>query len=288
MDMNVTFLKVTGRASGYVDVEITTREMQVKFDAEIARKKQNNERIYSDELRPHQYTLTIAEAQFAVQCLRGGAAFNPIFDDLNHQIKFGSNGAKVIDFEGMSGGWSRAETYYCNFPGTMLAGKLDTAAAQARMLKDNAEFEKTYEARGASWSYTFSDETLSGARATYAPRIRFEFADFGRGNAAKKYMEALHHPLVVNGKADGKRASLKQQMQGLAHIAKNNSDGDLVTIHVSLDNENDPASFYWWIEKGGKQYMNGGIIAHPLRDKVEGEDDYYRWPIVGYEYSTHT
>ena len=288
MNMNVTFLKVTARASGYVDVEILTREMEAEFAADLARQRSEGKRIWRETCPPRQYTMTIKEAQYAVDCLDGTASFLALIDDINHLVKFARDGMKVIDLEGTGGLDYRAEINYCAFPGGLLSPVMSTAVEKAIELGKTAEQTHSYDDMNARWEYQFSEDELVAARKTSSPKIRFAFHDYGRGNPAQKYMQALRHPLVCNAKTSERGVSLKSQMQGLARIARNQSDGDLVTIHVSLDDMNDPASFYWWIEKNGKQYMNGGIIAHSLRDNSDENVEWYHRPIIGYEYSTHT
>ncbi len=148
------------------------------------------------------------------------------------------------------------------------------------------------------WSHTFRSETIAHWERDVAPKIRFVF----HGDAKEGYLAALHDPRVVA--CPENRSPLKAQMQSLARIAKNSSDGEVVTVSVSPEHNGDaPMSFYWVIKRAQQKgkIMNGGLIAHPVhaRDQKDAEahglvwpdgaeEDYHKRPVLGFEYSCHT
>jgi len=270
--------------------------------------------------RPMTTVFTIAEAEHALKGWLGTSEFNPYFDDINYLTKFAGDGIKMQHFDG---GCSRriygtedyeqgrfSQELYFIFPAHQAAHLLALTISVTRRLKaandknkaDSEDLSVPYYQRpqrdsdlyNARWEYTVYPETIQAWARLSAPKIRVQF----EREAARFYKEAMHdsrnlHPFT-----------LKSDVRRLARIAKNVSDGDVVTVHISPDHaerKDIPMSFYWWIEKNGQRYFNGGIIAHPTRAQSkesaekaglewpeDADENYQHRPIKGYEYSTHT
>jgi len=217
---------------------------------------------------PRYLVLTREEAKWAIKCLLGEAEFSPYFDDGIHHIKFGTDGFREAYRDG-----DRWLDYYFTLPGEWLA-----PIVEGLLLATDGE------AKGAE--VVIPTEELERIREKYAPKYEWDYAD----GVYEKIQQDLE---------DARQTRLRSCLDGLWRIAENYSDGESSIIHIRFDalpKQESPASYYWWIEcverKTGNtlRVMNGGIIAHPVREKAPDgyEGNYYDLPVVGWQYSTHT
>ena len=173
------------------------------------------------------------------------------FGDLNYTVESYKDGLRIRDPNG---------TTFFAFPGPELA---DAIAAL-----------------GPDETHVFSEEELERIREQYAPRVKLKW----HGEAKERYMAVRTGKISLMGREA--RNQLHQSMLRWIRIAKNRSDGELVTVNVSPDHL--PYSFYIDIRDAtGKRVMNGGTIAHETK---ENEDNvlYHERKVVGYEYQNHT
>jgi len=205
------------------------------------------------------------------------------------------------------------QDYHIYFPLNEIACLVGLAISQARRFKyDRDKMERAcrdldtpswlrpswdYDVSGRTWTHTLRPETIAYLSKKYLPNIKYIFY----GDALAGYKAALKDPRVST---DGRDPDLRAQFKSLGNIARNSSDGNLVTITIGPEHNGDaPLSFGWNIydEASKRRIMNGGIIAHANRaaDHEEAEafglgwpdeadEEYHRRPITGYSYSTHT
>jgi hypothetical protein len=172
---------------------------------------------------------------------------------------------------------SEKDMWYFEFPGEVLASLLQNALSACLVALENGQTGRVFE-------YAMDENELAHVVSQYAPEIQYLFND----GSDVGYKSAMADSMVQNPE------QLKRAFHHLSNIARNHSDGDLVTINVWPDRYGDsdsPMSFYWSIlDSDGRRIMNGGIIAHAERSSDPRYVDYewYDRPIVGYEYSTHT
>lgn len=308
MNVNITHAGVCAHANGHVSVSFSTAE----YDQKRAAKGLG---FYPE----HIVYLTLTEARHAIWCLKGDASFLPYFNDGIHMIMFHPQGVRIRDLDG---GVSRkiyksptdegpdeyehgsfCRESYLSFPGREFAFFLNMAYVNAARFKvdaDRAEaenkdrgwipadesrrnYDRMHYIRNRTWKHNVQPTTIAKWKKDYGPKIQVVF----ERDADKYYMAALHDQRVPTPDPR-KRSTLKDQMQSLARIARNYSDGDPVTVYVSPDDmpsENRPMSFYWHIQKGGRRISNGGIIAHANHAKTESGE--YEQDGT-FEYSIHT
>jgi hypothetical protein len=255
MKMNVKELEFKAMSSGYVSLYFV---------------------LEGEEKRSSSYFLSPREVMFAQTCCLG-RNFSPYLDDINHLIQFKPSGIHVIELDG-----SNFYHRWAEVPGREIENLLRFTLGKALELKRLAEKkDATYEQRNASWEYKVPEYILEGWKRVYKPRIRFRFY----GDAKDGFLAAMRDDRVLVSS----RSSLKDQFHSLARIARNSSDGEIMTINISPEHNGDaPMSFAWSIRCDKGRVMNGGIIAHPIRAKEPENVEYYKREIVGYEYSTHT
>jgi len=169
-------------------------------------------------------------------------------------IKSGMDGLVIIKREGRG-----FVDHWFTFPGAVLAKKIQEVMDSLSTYYTEAHFE-------------FTEGELKDIVKRHAPRIRIDWASQEIYEQYKNCM-SLTPPMTEENKAE-----LVSIMKHLCRIAKNRSDGDVVTIRMIQDPA--PHSFYWTMHKNGIRFYNGGIIAHPNRDD-DGD-------IKSYKFSSHT
>jgi hypothetical protein len=211
---------------------------------------------------PRFLVLTHAEARFAIQCAKGESDFYPWFDDGIHKIRIHPRGLDELYTSGYyDGNGGRYESFYFIMPGEWFAHWLEHALEYAPHKSDERRFEFQVEQR-----------ELTLLKSQYGPKYQWAY-----------------HPEEVEGKLmadlrDPRQTRLEGCVEQLTQIAKNYSDGKVVTVNIQFDNpplKDYPMSYYFWIvTASGYRIINGGIIAH--RNRQEGEY------IDEWQYSTHT
>lgn len=195
-------------------------------------------------------------------CLNGESEFYPFFDDITYLIRFHDQGIVFKDTSKQHG----YQDLWLTYPGKLIANRiLQLINAQSnKMTGDKGTVES---------SYTFTQDEIELARRQYAPLYAVEW-----GNCQQDWLLARDNHLVSE---EGQKR-LTRAYEHLIAIAKNYSDGKLVTIYLSRDHaqrDDIPMSFCFDIRThDNKRIMNGGIIAH-CYDR-EGE--------TYYEYNMHT
>lgn len=186
------------------------------------------------------YVISKKELPDVLKCLRGTADYYPCFFDGLYLLRFHPQGLTAYEINPPHG-----NIRYFTFPGEAFANALE-------LFYESPNIEYTADNNFIGWHKNY-----------YRPRAKFNWYD----HCEKGVIRAL---------PDEK---LSQALNGLLRIAHNYSDGQINVIDISYDNWNgkdlDKPSFYFNIRTpDNKRIMNGGIIAHEYKGKVE--------------YSTHT
>jgi hypothetical protein len=132
--------------------------------------------------------------------------------------------------------------YSIRFPGKILAQYIEAVG---------------WPLRGAQpQSVEIPAEVIAQAKEDYRPRVALAMAETTR----TQLRAMLRGPNA---------ASLNRSLASPVRIARNCSDGDVVSVQLYPDSEE---SFYWeiWKKGAGQRNMNGGIILH----KHEGHEEY--------------
>lgn len=174
------------------------------------------------------------------------------YDDVSYVIKATPWGLEV--WHGCEPNITRRNY---TFPGAVLADAIESLRVNYYHNQDE---------------YEFPAYRMEEIRRKFAPKAKMILTD----DARDEFMLVLHRQ--VGGIDDKQRLELIHNFQYLMIAARNNSDGDLVTVDVSRDSCDH--SFYFEIKSKRGRIMNGGIIAHPVYDKNE--------PTGKYTYSMHT
>lgn len=205
---------------------------------------------------PTYYVISIHELSLAIECLKGKSQFYPFFDDGIHKIQFKQSGVVGLDVNEPS-----CEYHYFTFNG------LDLAFNLKQMLDTGYPFE-------------WSKERINNIKCQFSPRVKWDFTNY---DDFYKLPYTVKQSLTRNLNISRFRGGLNS----LVRIAKNYSNGQYSTIHLSFDNlpkdDGRPDDYYWWIElPNGQRLMNGGLIFHPAYNQ-DNKPDYSKG-----EYSIHT
>jgi hypothetical protein len=218
--------------------KVTINSETDHFHFELSTKRRDKNKGY-----PLYFYLSRPEVLFAIDCLKGISEFSPAFYDGIYFIRFVPSG---ITHYYVSDG-SRTEATHIQFPGNVLACKIQN------MLDLN------------ELSYEMSKEFIDYSHKMVYPKMKLSFLDYDYNlpddyNYLKGVIKRLSHDDYV-------KKDFTRYLHSLCNIAKNSSDGKLVTVNLQYDGYNESRqkypSFYWYILTSDNQWvMDGGLIFH--------------------------
>jgi len=251
MYQNLTSLRIEV-TKNYINLHPTNKQMIKENQQENFNMFGNDTSLYR-EVYPRWQVISIKEAKFALQCLTGNAPFYPFFDDLNHHIKFTTEGIHEVDKNG-----DKWQDYYFTISGNELAKWIEYCIEISQYLTGEND----------RLTFDILPEKLYQLKCQYAPRCQWDF----REGVKDKLVKDLNN---------SNQTRLDTCLKSLVRIAKNYSNGKPSKIYLAFDSYNNsddniPSSYYFVIyNSNDKVIMNGGIIAHKRDDNQV-------------EYSTHT
>ena len=249
MNINLTSFKVEFLRSGSIKFIMQTKEREI------------------NDKHPTFYIISRSELPLMLDCINGESKFYPFFDDGLYHIKV--HPAGIVSYELHE---NKTNNYYFHIPLKELPKLLDTIYTH---YSDPYIKEHTYELDSSELkSLKFEYRNRSSWIYHNHNYSRMELTPEGY-NYIEYPINRIKHTILNDIKT---HPELKDLLQRLNHIAKNNCFKDTVTIELSYDHipvENKPTSYYFFIHENGKKIINGGIIAHKQNDET-------------YNYSMHT
>lgn len=179
---------------------------------------------------PTFFVFSHAEYELMLACSKGKSKVYPYFDDGLYLIKITPLCIKVV----YTNENKNSNTHYFYFPTLPVIGQME------------------YLFNGENDTIEFDKFTVDNWREHYAPK--YQYNDILRYGSNDNPLESA-------------RVACPDMLERLEQIAKNYSDGNMITISLSFDgynpSHNRPDDFYFDIrDDKNRRIMNGGIIWH--------------------------